>query len=128
IGRVQLTKLAGWTQTRQNNAAFLNANIEGVVTPRVAEGAVHVWHQYTVRVCDHDRDRFAEELTARGVGNGVYYPTPIHELPSFGIDLALENTSLAASQALSLPVHPSLSQGDLEQIVEAVNAVAKAGA
>lgn len=128
IGRVQLTKLAGWTQTRQNNAAFLNAHIEGVVTPRVAEGAVHVWHQYTVRVVDHDRDRFAEELTARGVGNGVYYPTPIHELPSFGIDLALENTSLAASQALSLPVHPSLSQGDLEQIVEAVNAVAKAGA
>ena len=128
IGRVQLTKLAGWTETRQRNAEFLAAHIEGVVTPTVADGAVHVWHQFTVRVVDHDRDRFAEQLTARGVGNGVYYPTPIHELPSFGLDLTLPNTSLATTQALSLPVHPSLTQGELEQIVEAVNAVATAGA
>src|SRR5690606_6645800 len=77
IGRVQLTKLAGWTEARQRNAAFLNEHLEGVITPTVADGAVHVWHQYTVRVVDHDRDRFADELTARGIGNGVYYPTPI---------------------------------------------------
>ena len=58
IGRVQLTKVGGWTAQRQQNAAFLSANLMGVTTPPVADGAVHVYHQYTVRVPD-DRDGFA---------------------------------------------------------------------
>jgi perosamine synthetase len=128
IGRVQLTKLAGWTAKRQQNAAFLTSALAGVVTPPTAAGAVHVFHQYTVRVVDHDRDAFAEELGKRGVGSGVYYPTPIHRLPSFRLDLDLPTTEIAASQVLSLPIYPSLTQDNLETIVEAVNAVAKAGA
>lgn len=128
IGRVQLSKLAGWTRSRQANAAFLTENIRGVIVPAVAPGAEHVYHQYTVRIVDLDRDRFAEELTRRGVGNGVYYPTPIHRLPSFGLDLDLPVTESIASQCLSLPVHPSLSEVDLETIVETVNSVAAAGA
>ena len=128
IGRVQLTKLAGWTAKRQENAAFLSANLKGVVTPPTAPGAVHVFHQYTIRVVDHDRDAFAEQLAQRGVGSGVYYPTPIHRLPSFKLELDLPVTEIAATQVLSLPVYPSLTQGELDTIVEALNAVAKAGA
>ncbi|HET7900806.1 MAG TPA: DegT/DnrJ/EryC1/StrS family aminotransferase [Candidatus Nanopelagicales bacterium] len=131
IGRAQLAKLAGWTKQRQDNAAFLNAHLSGVVTPKVADGATHVWHQYTIRVVDQDRDAFAAELGNRGVGSGVYYPIPNHRLPSlthFAPDLHLEQTEIAAQQALSLPVHPALSQADLETIVEVVNAVAAAGA
>lgn len=128
IGRVQLTKLAVWTAKRQQNAAFFNENLRGVVTPPTAPGAVHVYHQYTIRVVDHDRDAFAEELAKRGVGSGVYYPTPIHRLPSFGLDLDLPVTESVAQQVLSLPVFPSLTDDDLSTIVEAVNTVAKAGA
>ena len=128
IGRVQLKKLAGWTKQRQDNAQFLSNNISGVVPPPTASGAVHVFHQYTIRVVDQDRDKFAEELVKRGVGCGVYYPTPIHRLPSFGLTIDLPVTEQVALQCLSLPVHPSLSKKDLETIVETVNAVAKAGA
>ena len=128
IGRVQLKKLAGWTKQRQDNAQFLSNNISGVVTPPTASGAIHVFHQYTIRVVDQDRDKFAEELVKRGVGCGVYYPTPIHRLPSFGLTIDLPVTEQVALQCLSLPVHPSLSKKDLETIVETVNAVAKAGA
>ena len=127
IGRVQLRKLAGWTKQRQDNAAFLSANIKGVVVPPVAPNAVHVYHQYTVRVVGIDRDKFAEELTKNGVGNGVYYPTPIHRLPSFGLSLDLPVTEQVARECLSLPVHPSLAQGDLDKIVSVVNTAAKAG-
>ena len=127
IGRVQLTKLPAWTTKRQQNAAFLSSNLRGVVVPPIAEGARHVFHQYTVRVVDHDRDAFAAELAKRGVGSGVYYPTPIHRLPSFQQTLDLPTTELAAAQVLSLPVYPSLRQRDLEAIVTAVNAVAAAG-
>ena len=128
IGRVQLGKLAGWTAQRQANAAFLTAHLEGVVTPSTAQGAVHVFHQYTIRVPGHDQDAFVAALAERGVGSGVYYPTPVHALPSFGLTLDLPETARAAREVISLPVHPSLSQADLDTIVEAVNAVAKAGA
>jgi perosamine synthetase len=128
IGRVQLGKLAGWTKQRQDNAAFLDASLEGVVVPPVADGATHVYHQYTIRVTE-DRDRFAQALLdEHGVGTGVYYPIPNHRLPSFGRELDLPQTETAAAEALSLPVHPSLSQGDLERIVTAVNVLATAGA
>ncbi|MBO3664976.1 DegT/DnrJ/EryC1/StrS family aminotransferase [Microbacterium stercoris] len=131
IGRVQLTKVDAWTKTRQDNAAFLDANLQGVITPPVAEGAVHVYHQYTIRVAE-DRDGFVKALKEEyGVGAGVYYPIPNHRLPSlapYAPGLELPETERAAREVVSLPVHPSLSQGDLDRIVAAVNAVAKAGA
>ncbi|GAA4347424.1 DegT/DnrJ/EryC1/StrS family aminotransferase [Angustibacter luteus] len=128
IGRVQLTKLDGWTAQRQQNAAFFDANLEGVVVPPVAADCVHVYHQYTIRVAD-DRDGAAKALREEhGVGTGVYYPIPNHRLPSFQRDLDLPVTEQAAREVLSLPVHPSLSQDDLETIVTAVNTVVRAGA
>lgn len=128
IGRVQLTKVLGWTAQRQANAAFLDANLEGVITPPVAEGAEHVYHQYTIRVPE-GRDAFQAALKDEyNVGSGVYYPIPNHRLAPFARPEHLEQTGLAAQQVLSLPVHPSLTQNDLERIVTAVNALAKAGA
>ncbi|WP_313477778.1 DegT/DnrJ/EryC1/StrS family aminotransferase [Microbacterium sp.] len=130
IGRVQLTKVDAWTRTRQQNAAFLDANLQGVVVPAVADGAVHVYHQYTIRVPE-DRDGFVKALKEEhSVGAGVYYPIPNHRLPSlapYAPGLDLPETERAAREVVSLPVHPSLSQGDLERIVTAVNALAGAG-
>ena len=130
IGREQLKKVDAWTRARQDNAAFLDANLEGVVTPPVAQGAVHVYHQYTVRVPE-DRDGFAAALKEQfNVGSGMFYPVPNHQLTPFAgttSDADLPETMTAAAECLSLPVHPSLSQGDLERIVEAVNTLARAG-
>ena len=131
IGRVQLTKVDAWTRTRQANAAFLDANLRGVVVPPVAEGAVHVYHQYTIRVPE-DRDGFVAALKGEhNIGAGVYYPIPNHRLPSlapFAPGLDLPETERAAREVVSLPVHPSLSQDDLARIVAAVNTVSGAGA
>lgn len=128
IGRVQLTKVLGWTEQRRSNAAFLDANLTGVVTPKVADGYEHVYHQYTVRVAD-DRDGFVKALKEEhNVGSGVYYPIPNHRLAPFRTDDDLPVTEQAAAEVVSLPVHPSLTQDDLERIVEAVAAVTKAGA
>jgi perosamine synthetase len=128
IGRVQLTKLAGWTAQRRSNAKFLDQNLKGVVVPYVAPNAIHVYHQYTIRIPGHSRDEFALEMTKRGVGNGVYYPIPVHKLASFGLNMELPETTRACTEVLSIPVHPSLSQGELETIVSVVNSIAGAGA
>jgi perosamine synthetase len=128
IGRVQLAKLPGWTAQRRANARFLDRHLEGVTVPPVADGATHVYHQYTVRVPD-DRDGFAKALAdEHGVATGVYYPIPNHRLPSFRLELDLPETERAALEVMSLPVHPSLSDDDLDRIVTAVNTLAKAGA
>ncbi|MGB3414210.1 MAG: DegT/DnrJ/EryC1/StrS family aminotransferase [Microbacteriaceae bacterium] len=128
IGRVQLTKIWGWTKQRQGNAAFLDQNLEGVITPKVADTVKHVYHQYTIRV-EGDRDGLAKALREEfNIGSGVYYPIPNHRLPSFQRPEDLPNTEIASQQVLSLPVHPSLSQADLDRIVTAVNTLVKAGA
>lgn len=130
IGRVQLTKVDAWTKTRQENAAFLDANLQDVTVPPVLDGAVHVYHQYTIRVPE-DRDGFVTALKAEhNVGAGVYYPIPNHRLTSlapYAPGLDLPETEKAAREVVSLPIHPSLSQNDLDRIVNAVNTVAKAG-
>ncbi len=131
IGRVQLSKVAGWTATRQANAAYFDTHLEGVVVPPVAEGATHVYHQYTIRVDGTERDRIVTALREEHqVGTGVYYPIPNHRLASltqFAPDLDLPVTEVAAREVISLPVHPSLTEADLERIVTAVNSVAAAG-
>jgi perosamine synthetase len=125
IGRVQLERLPEWTEQRRMNAKFLDAAITGAITPPVADAARHVYHQYTVRARG-DRDAAERHLAARGVGSAVYYPTPIHRLtPYLGADgrppADLPVTDQAAAEVLSLPVHPALTERDLERIAAAVN-------
>jgi len=117
IGRVQLTKLPEWTKARQRNAAYLDSALTGVTIPKVADHANHVYHQYTIK--SDDRDNLAARLLDRGVGSGIYYPTPTHRLPSFASGLHLPETEAAAQTVLSLPIHPSLTSQDLETIAEA---------
>ncbi|TQL48620.1 dTDP-4-amino-4,6-dideoxygalactose transaminase [Homoserinimonas aerilata] len=128
IGRVQLTKIWRWTKQRQDNAAFLSKNLTNAVVPKVADGVEHVYHQYTVRITD-DRDGVAAALRDEfQIGSGVYYPIPNHRLPSFSRAEDLPVTEAASKEVISLPVHPSLSQDDLERIVTAMNKLTGAGA
>lgn len=127
VGRVQLERLEGWTERRRANAKAFDSGITGLVVPPVADGARHVYHQYTVRVPGGAgvRDAVRRELEANGVGCAVYYPTPIHRLKPYehcGADLPV--TDRASAEVLSLPVHPSLTPTDLDMIVAAVNSAA----
>jgi dTDP-4-amino-4,6-dideoxygalactose transaminase len=124
IGRAQLGRLTGWTAARRHNADFLtdsltDADEDGRITlPRVAPGALPVWHQYTVR--SPCRDELVATLAALGIPTGVYYPTPIHRLPAYDLVLDLPHTAAAAREVLSLPVHPALSSRHLDRIVSGV--------
>jgi len=125
IGLEQLKKLSGFNQLRQRNARYLSEHLHGVVPPCVPQGYEHVYHQFTVRVPDGKRDALRKFLNENGVGSEVYYPVPIHQqnyyVKDLGYHQSLPETERAAAEVLSLPVHPSLSQADLEKIVETVN-------
>jgi dTDP-4-amino-4,6-dideoxygalactose transaminase len=125
IGLEQLRKLERFNNSRQENAAYLSANLRGVVTPQVPEGYQHVFHQYTIRVPDGHRDALRNYLRERGVGSEVYYPAPVHKQPIYESDPRYHQTypesELAAKEVLSIPVHPGLNTSDLGVIVGTVN-------
>lgn len=138
VGRVQLGKVGTWTEQRQRHAEVLNAGLSSlpdVRTPFVPEGARHVYHQYTIcfeGASGDERDRIAQALREEWqIGTGVYYPIPNHRLSSlrsFAQGCELPATEKVVRECLSLPVHPSLSEADLERIIEGVSACVKAGA
>jgi dTDP-4-amino-4,6-dideoxygalactose transaminase len=121
IGRVQLDRLPDYNEARRSNAAYLTDALEDadVVTPTEPDDRKHVYHQYTIRT--DDRDELADHLEDAGVGTGVYYPTPIHELGAYAdVSHAAPVAERTAEQALSLPVHPNVSEQDLRTIASAI--------
>ena len=123
IGLVQLGTLADGNARRRQNARFLGRRLEGVVTPSERQGCHHVYHQYTVRVGDR-RDSLLQHLRENGVGAEVYYPRPIHRQPLYrrlGYDQSLPVAERLSEEVLSLPVHPSLNDEELNTIVSQTN-------
>ena len=125
IGLAQLKKLGQFNQARRKNAAYLSEHLKGVVVPHVPEGYEHVYHQYTLRVPEGRRDALRSYLQEHGIGSDVYYPVPVHKqsfyISELGYKMSLPEAERAALEVLSLPVHPALSQNDLERIAAAVN-------
>jgi dTDP-4-amino-4,6-dideoxygalactose transaminase len=125
IGRVQLTRLPGWNARRREIAARYDAGLTGVVTPPVATGVEHVYHQYTVRT--RERDRLQEGLAAAGIDSAVYYPIPTHRLPSYGEPVLLTETDRAATEVLSLPMRPGLTDPQVDRVIETCNRIMSGG-
>jgi dTDP-4-amino-4,6-dideoxygalactose transaminase len=125
IGLVQLKRLPEFNEKRRQNAAYFNSRIESVITPKVKDGYSHVWHQYTVRINDgRDRDAAVDQLTAAGIGTGIYYPIPAHQqapVKKVVGEVSLPVAERMSKEVISLPVHPQLNQADLNTIVTEVN-------
>jgi perosamine synthetase len=116
---------------RQHHAARLTdglATVPGIVTPTIRDGAGHAFHQYTVRVTSEaplGRDELSGALHVEGIETAIYYPKPIHaydcyrDHPLVHVE-PMPEAERAATEVLSIPVHPSLSDDDIDRIVETV--------
>ncbi|MBC7166805.1 DegT/DnrJ/EryC1/StrS aminotransferase family protein [Phenylobacterium sp.] len=97
-----------------------------VTVPKVIEGGVSVWAQYTIE-CD-DRDGLAAHLKAADIPTAVYYPIPIHKQGVYsGYPVGpggLPVTQAKAERVISLPMHPYLEPDVQDQIIAAVRAFA----
>jgi perosamine synthetase len=127
IGLAQLKKLEGFNEARIRNAKRLTAGlskVKGVITPKLYADRRHVFHQYTIRLHGFrlGRDELIKELNGKGVGSMIYYPIPVHMQALYtgmGYNDKLPMTEQYASEVLSLPVHPSVSEADIDTIVNA---------
>jgi perosamine synthetase len=129
IGLCQLEKLEEFNNKRIENAGFLTerlTGVKGLTPPKARPHVKHVFHQYTVRITKDfamSRDELRKRLLDKGVATEVYYPLPIHKQPlyqSLGYNDQLPNSEKAAREVLSLPVHPSVTKEDLENVVRAI--------
>jgi dTDP-4-amino-4,6-dideoxygalactose transaminase len=130
LGLAQLRKLDVRNERRRANAARLTsllATSPNITTPIALSDRGHVWHQYTIRVIAgrEARDRLQLKLRERGIETGVFYPLPIHKQPlyerlGYG-DRDLPVAERLAGEVLSLPVHPALTDADIETIAATVN-------
>ena len=132
ILRIRLLSLAEEARRRQEVADFYSAMCRslGMQPPYVAENVTHAWHQYVIRV--DRRDELRAFLGGEGVGTAIHYPCPIHLQPSMRDVLrhpehGLPITERYAKEILSLPMHPYLTDEDLEGISKACGKAHEAG-
>ncbi|MBL8859114.1 MAG: DegT/DnrJ/EryC1/StrS family aminotransferase [Planctomycetes bacterium] len=132
---VKLPHLAAWTARRVQIAARFDAAFRGtqsVIPLTTVKGADHVYHQYTVRVVDVPRDEVVERLKEKKIFVGVHYPSPVHLQEAarpWGYGPGdFPNSERLAREVLCLPVHPFLSDADVDRIAENVIAMARGGA
>lgn len=130
--RVKLPYLEGWTEARRTAAGHYDRLLvnAAVQTPAAMDYARHVYHVYAVRT--QRRQALQDALLASGVQTGIHYPIPVHLLPAFA-DLGYKagqfpHAEKAASEVLSLPMFPELTQAQCETVAQAVEAFAPATA
>jgi dTDP-4-amino-4,6-dideoxygalactose transaminase len=100
-------------------------NIKEIVTPKIPESYYSSWAQYTILLPDRKtRDALQIALKEKGMPTMVYYPRGLHAQTAFKYmnlsDEDFPNTSDAANRVLSLPIHPYLSEAEMEQICVAL--------
>ena len=134
VGVAQLDRLDVLTAARRRNAARLDewlADVPGLVLPPRVDGRHSSVHQYTIRVdpdSGHTRDGLAASLAYEGIGTGVYYPRLVHDHAVFRAHpgVVADPTPVAeriSREVLSLPIHPSLTEADLNRVAHTVRTV-----
>jgi len=132
MGIHQLKRLDGFQRKREELAAAYDAALDGlpvVLPPRAANGDMHAWHLYVLRLADGAkiaRDRFIEQLYAAGIGCSVHY-IPLHLHPYWRDRYALKPEQFPHSQhaferMVSLPLYTRMTLADVQRVADAVRA------
>lgn len=123
ILRARLPRLAGWTAARRALAARYRAALTGapvVVPPERDPG--HVYHLFPVR--SETRDAIQAHLKAAGIETLIHYPVPIPKQPALG-GIPVADCPIAVrvcGEVFSLPLHPALTDQEVDQVAAAVHA------
>ncbi|WP_310429325.1 DegT/DnrJ/EryC1/StrS family aminotransferase [Chamaesiphon sp. VAR_48_metabat_135_sub] len=121
---VKLPYLDAGNQRRREIAKLYTAAFKDldVICPQEAAGNFHTYHLYVLRV--PQRDLFQQQLAEKGVATMIHYPIPIHLQKSYpecrDQGQYLEITEKFAGEIISLPLHPELTDEEVNYIIECV--------
>lgn len=107
---------------RQRAAALYDKHLHArgfTATPTILQGNISAWAQYTIQV--DNRDQVLEALKDKGIPTAVHYPLPLNRQPAVADpDAVLPVGDAAAARVMSLPMHPDLTEEEVERVAEAV--------
>jgi dTDP-4-amino-4,6-dideoxygalactose transaminase len=125
--QIKLPLLDGYCEARQKAANYYNqafANSKNIETPAVSNFTTHVYHQYTLKVTNVDRNALHQHLLDKGIPNAIYYPVPLHSQKAYADDRYDEAdfkvTNELIETVISLPMHTELDQQQQDFICNAV--------
>jgi dTDP-4-amino-4,6-dideoxygalactose transaminase len=133
ILNVKLPHLDTYNKARQAAARKYNvafANEKNIITPVICEDCdCHVFHQYTLRVLQTDREALANHLNENGIPCGVYYPIPLHSQKAYADkrydEANFPVTNQLVKEVISLPMHTELDDDQIEfitaKVIEFIN-------
>ncbi len=128
ILNVKLKYLDYYNERRKEAAIRYTALLQdhpNIITPyREAACSSHVFHQYTLRIINHDRDGLVKYLNENDIPCGVYYPVPLHRQKAY-IDPAVSEedfpvTNQLVKEVISLPMHSELSVDQIEHVASKI--------
>jgi len=136
LGLVQLRRLDEMQAARARIVSAYQeafADVPGLVRPGARQEAGHAWHLYILRIDPEaltiDRDRFLDELTARGIGVSVHFiPLAHHPLYQRLLGVRPEDFPVAESvyrASISLPLYPDMTQDQISRVIDAALTVAR---
>ena len=120
ILRVKLKHISKWNLQRREAAERyekLLKGVGGIILPEITCG--HIFHQYTLRILNTNRDALKEEMQKRGVISMVYYPIPANKLPVFKNRFpSCPISEKLSKEVLSLPIWPEIKPEQQNQVVK----------
>jgi UDP-2-acetamido-2-deoxy-ribo-hexuluronate aminotransferase len=125
---IKLNYLDFYNESRKASALKYNqrlADHPNLITPfRKGDCDTHVYHQYTLKVIDGDRDGLVQHLNEKGIPCGVYYPIPLHLQKAYTSDHYnaddFKVTLEIVNQVISLPMHTELTDDQIDFITDTV--------
>lgn len=133
--RAKLPRLDEYCNKRREAARKYSKAFEGqerIVVPKTGNDCsgicdtcdCHVFHQYTLRILDADRDALAQHLNEKGIPCGVYYPIPLHRQKAY-VDERYDEadfpvTNQLVKEVISLPMHTELDDEQIAYITDTV--------
>ena len=131
--RAKLPNLDNYNAARREAAVkYTNAfnGVPNIITPRGCcdvENSIcdcHVFHQYTLRIVNSDRDALVQHLNEQGIPCGVYYPIPLHLQKAYKDDRYNEKdftvTNRLVKEVISLPMHTELDDEQIAFIAKTI--------
>ena len=121
---LKMKLLPSYLERRRNAAEQYRANLAGLplVLPRERAGHRHSYNLFVIRA--QARDELEKHLRASGIRTARHYPWPAHVQPGFAslakVPKSLKVTEQIAAEILTLPMFASISEAQIDRVVEAV--------
>ena len=124
----KLPLLDSYNKARQNAARMYSSAFEGhknIIAPSICDICdCHVFHQYTLRIIDADRNALMEHLLAKGIPCAIYYPIPLHSQKAYVDSRYKEEdfpvTNQLVKEVISLPMHTELDDEQIKFITDSI--------